>query len=69
MVAPAGTPKDVVAKLSQAANAALKSPRVANKIKQQGYEALGGTPEDFTNYLADDVKKWSSVAQSAGLAT
>jgi tripartite-type tricarboxylate transporter receptor subunit TctC len=67
LVAPAGTPKDIIAKLSQAANAALTSPDVAGKIKQQGYEALGGTPEEFTKYLADDVKKWSSVAKSAGL--
>ncbi len=67
LVAPAGTPKDIIAKLSQAANAALTSPDIAGKIKQQGYEALGGTPEEFTKYLADDVKKWSSVAKSAGL--
>lgn len=68
LVAPAGTPQEVVDKLAKAANAALKSDDVASKIRTQGYEALGGSPQEFADYLANDVKKWSSVAKSAGLA-
>lgn len=67
LMAPAGTPKDVVDKLNKATNAALKSPEVADALKKQGMDILGGSSEDFARYIQTETDKWAGVAKAAGL--
>jgi tripartite-type tricarboxylate transporter receptor subunit TctC len=67
LVAPAGTPRPVVEKLAAAANAALKSEDVANKLRAQGFEPLGGPPDEFAQFIARESVKWSGAAEAAGL--
>jgi tripartite-type tricarboxylate transporter receptor subunit TctC len=67
LMAPAGTPKEIVDKLAQAVNEALKNDEVLARLHQQGIDPLGGTPEEFTRYLGSEVKKWADVASAAGL--
>ena len=63
--APAGTPPDVIAKLSAAANEALQAPEVRRSLQTQGIEPVGGTPEDYAKYIAGEARKWSEVATAA----
>ena len=67
MLAPAGTPREVVDKLSRAANDAVKSPEVLSLLRTQGIDPLGGSPEDFARFIDDELKKWASVANDAGI--
>lgn len=66
-MAPAGTPKDIIDKLNKATNDALKSPEVADILKKQGMDILGGSAEDFGRYIQTETEKWAGVAKAAGL--
>lgn len=65
--APAGTPRDVVDKLSRAGNAGIKSAEAQAIFAAQGFDALGGTPEEFAKLQADEIAKWQSAVDAAGL--
>ncbi len=67
LLAPAGTPKDVIDKLSKATNEALKSPDVVEALSKQGMDILGGSPEQFAKLIASETEKWSKVVKAAGL--
>jgi tripartite-type tricarboxylate transporter receptor subunit TctC len=67
LLAPAGTPKDVIDKLSRAVNEALKSPDVAEALSKQGMDILGGSPEQFSKLIATETEKWAKVVKAAGL--
>lgn len=66
-VAPAGTPRPIIDKLSRAANEALKSDAVKKAFKAQNIAALGGSPADFHAYIANEDKRWSTLVANAGL--
>ena len=67
LMAPAGTARDIVDKVNRAANAALGADEVAKALAPQGIDLVGGTPEDFGHYLDGEMKRWSTVAEAAGL--
>jgi tripartite-type tricarboxylate transporter receptor subunit TctC len=67
LLAPAGTPKEIIDKLNRAANEALKSDEVTKALAAQGIDPIGGTPEDFARYLDSEIKRWTTVAAAAGL--
>jgi len=67
MVAPARTPRPIVAKLNAAAVAALKAPEVQEKLATQGAILIGDSPEEFADYIRGEIAKWSKVAQAAGI--
>jgi tripartite-type tricarboxylate transporter receptor subunit TctC len=67
LMAPAGTPRPVVDKLARALNEAVKSDEVVGKLRQQGMEPLGGTPEELGRYVVTEIAKWGAAAQAAGL--
>jgi tripartite-type tricarboxylate transporter receptor subunit TctC len=64
---PAGTPADVVARLNEAGNAALKSPLIADRVKAEGGIVLGGSSADFTEKLELDNTRWAKVIKDAGI--
>ncbi|OZI49084.1 Bug family tripartite tricarboxylate transporter substrate binding protein [Bordetella genomosp. 5] len=66
-LAPAGTPKEIVAKLNTAINAALKQPDVRAKLEAAGIEVQGGTPDDYKALIASDLQKWGKVVKEAGI--
>jgi tripartite-type tricarboxylate transporter receptor subunit TctC len=68
LLAPAGTPEPIVTALSQAANAALATEEVTKALKAQGIDPLGGTPEQFRDFIAADTDRWTTVVRSAGLS-
>jgi tripartite-type tricarboxylate transporter receptor subunit TctC len=67
LMAPAGTPHGVIAKLAVAANEALTHADITAKLRAQAFEPLGGTPEEFAALIARDSSKWAAVAKAAGL--
>jgi tripartite-type tricarboxylate transporter receptor subunit TctC len=67
LMTPAGTPRAVIDKLSAAANAALASEEVIGKLRAQGFEPLGGPPDDFARFVARETVKWAAAAEAAGL--
>ena len=64
--APAGTPKEVIARLNAEVNRTLKLPDVQDKLKTIGLEALGGTPEDLAAYQKSEITKWAKVVKDSG---
>jgi tripartite-type tricarboxylate transporter receptor subunit TctC len=66
--APAGTPKDVVAKINGEVVRMLNLPQVQERIRLEGAEPVGSTPEEFTKRVANEIAKWSKVAKAAGIA-
>ena len=67
LMAPAGTPGDVLDRLARAINDGLKSEALRGALDKMGYEPLGGTPDDFTRYVAAELKKWTAAAEAAGV--
>lgn len=67
LAAPAGTPKDVLARLNKEANAALASPDVKKRLQDLGVEPRGSTPEQQAKLLDSEIKRWSAVIQQAGI--
>jgi len=62
-----GTSKEITAKLTQAAIAALKSDDVREALAKHGAIAVGGTPEEFNAFLRAERAKWGTVAKAAGI--
>jgi tripartite-type tricarboxylate transporter receptor subunit TctC len=67
MLAPSGTPREIVDKLSRAANEAVKSPEVLALLAAQGVDPLGGSPEEFARFIDVELKKWAGVVKDAGI--
>ena len=67
LLAPAGTDRDVIERLTAASTDAAKSPDVIDTMARQGFDMAGGTPEAFAAFIRDDLAKWERVASAAGL--
>ena len=67
LFAPAGTPREVVARLNREVNALLALADVRAKLAQAGIEVSVGTPEALQAEFADEVAKWAKVIRAAGL--
>ena len=67
ILAPAGTPKEVVAKLNAEFNKDLKIADVQKKIADAGIEIAGGTPQQFADFIQSEMRKWAKVAKDAGV--
>lgn len=67
VLAPAGTPREVVAKLNAEINKALATEEVKAFLIREGAEPAPMTPEAFTALIASDIERWRKVAQSAGI--
>jgi tripartite-type tricarboxylate transporter receptor subunit TctC len=69
MVAPAGTPTDIVANLNRIATEAMRDPAVKEKLSSQGAILIGDTPEHFRSFIETEIKKWAKVIKDAGMQT
>lgn len=67
LVAPTGTPRDIIDRLASAINEALKNDEVVKQLHNAGLDIKGGTPEQFGAYIAAETTKWSAVVKAAGL--
>jgi len=66
MLAPAGTPPAIVAKLHQESARAIHLPEIRDKFREQGLDPVGNKPEEFAAIIRADVAKWSKVVAAAG---
>ena len=67
LVAPSGTPRPVIDKLAKAVADSTATPEVAKAWEPQGILPLSAGPDEFGRYIAAEIKRWSTVAESAGL--
>jgi tripartite-type tricarboxylate transporter receptor subunit TctC len=67
LVAPAGTPADIVNRLNVAMNEGMQQPEVQKRINALGTTATVGTPAEFAAYIAIQHKKWLDVGKAAGV--
>jgi tripartite-type tricarboxylate transporter receptor subunit TctC len=68
ILAPKGTPADVVRRLNAAFNAALRDGGVRDDLKGLGFVPRTMTPEEFAGFLQDDMKKWPAIVAATGLS-
>lgn len=67
ILAPAGTPKNIIAKLNADIVRILRTPEMRNRFAEQGAEPVGNTPEEFALFLKQDREKWEKVIKAAGV--
>jgi tripartite-type tricarboxylate transporter receptor subunit TctC len=67
LVAPAGTPAEIIARLNAAFTKALKDPSVVEKIQSLGAVPAPTSPEQFARFIASETAKWGKLVSEAGI--
>ena len=67
IIAPAGVPKEILAKLHGAIVAAMRSPEVTKRLAEEGSVTVAGTPEEYRALILRETAKWKKVVQAAGI--
>ena len=67
LLAPAGTPRDVVGRLNAEVNRAIRDPELIAKFAPFGMTSAGGTPEQFQKLIVSEIKLWADVARAANI--
>ena len=67
LLAPTGTPSDVITKLNAATNAYLKSDKAKTLFDDIGLQPAGGTPADLKAFMASEVQKWAPIVKAANI--
>jgi tripartite-type tricarboxylate transporter receptor subunit TctC len=67
VLAPAGTPREIVVKLHDAVTRTLRDAGVRERFLADGADIVGSTPEEFSAYIASETAKWARVIKSAGI--
>lgn len=67
MLAPAGTPKPVVARIYNDLSGLMRQPRLQERFSAQGLELRATSPQDFGKYLVSEVARWQQVVTAAGI--
>ena len=66
ILAPAGTPRPVIARLNAEINKALQDPKVKEAIAKEGGEVMGGTPEQMAEHIRREIANWAPVVKASG---
>jgi tripartite-type tricarboxylate transporter receptor subunit TctC len=67
ILAPAGTPREIVAKLNDALVRAMKAPEMKEAFAKIGQDVLWSTPEEFAAFIREETEKWSKVIKATGI--
>jgi tripartite-type tricarboxylate transporter receptor subunit TctC len=67
IIAPAGTPKEIVDRVAAEAKKALTDPALKEKLVEQGIVAVGGSPEEFRAFVEEEIGRWRKVITDAGI--
>jgi tripartite-type tricarboxylate transporter receptor subunit TctC len=68
VVAPAGTPAPIVARLNGAIDKGLRSPQIQDKLAAIGAQTTPGSPQDFATFIASETVKWREIARTANVS-
>jgi len=66
LFAPAGTPRDIVVKLSEETTRIIRLPEVSDRFTSQGFEPVGGTPEQFATFVRTELARWAKAVKASG---
>jgi len=66
LLAPAGTPRDIVAKLNAASVKALASAEMRERLAAQGADPVGNTPDQFAAFIKAEIDKWAKIVKASG---
>ena len=66
LLAPAGTPADVVSRIQQETAKALNSPAIKEKLLAQGAIPSGNSPQEFATFIDAEIRKWAPVVKASG---
>lgn len=66
LLAPAGTPKDVIARIHAEFSKALRVPELAKRLSDEGADPAGGTPEQFAALIKEEIPRWGRVVKESG---
>jgi tripartite-type tricarboxylate transporter receptor subunit TctC len=69
LYAPAATPRPVLARLADAARAALRTPDTKAQLTAQGSDVLEGGPDELARLTAEETAKWARVVEASGART
>lgn len=67
LLAPAGTPSEIIKRIQAEVVVALRTPEVREKLATDGAEPIGSTPDEFAAVIRDELQKWSRVAKESGI--
>lgn len=67
IVAPTGTPADIVNRLNSEIVAILKSPEMHDRLSKEGADPVGNTPAEFARHIQTEIEKWRKVIRAAGI--
>lgn len=67
LLAPAGTPRELIARLNEAILRSVKQPEVAARLAGEGAEAVFSTPEEFAAHIKSEMARWEKVIRRAGI--
>ncbi len=67
LVAPAGTPEAIIARLNAAVGAELQSPEMKATMTRLGVDTRPGPPQEFAAFIAEEIPKWAEVIKSSGM--
>ena len=67
IVAPTGTPPEIVTKLSAETAAILKHPETNERLSKEGADPVGSTPQEFGRFMQQEIEKWRKVIRAAGI--
>jgi tripartite-type tricarboxylate transporter receptor subunit TctC len=69
MMAPAGTPRDIITRVNGEAVKALQSAAFKDRLAALGLDAVGNSPEEATRFIQAEIAKWAPVVKAAGMKT
>ncbi len=67
LAAPAGTPDEIIQILNRAANQALQTPKIRDRLLAMGTRPVGGTSAEFQKFVENEIATWKKVVASAGI--
>ncbi len=67
LLTPAGTPVDAITKLNAEVNKALAHAPLRTRLEELGYDASGGTPDEYAKLVRSEITKWEGVIRKAGI--
>lgn len=67
LLAPAGTPREIIALLNKEVVSIITSPEGRARLAKIGTEVVGSAPEEFSAFIRSETVKWAKVAQAAGI--